>query len=147
MVSDVTYGGKTVLNTHHVTCSFTKGMLFIFCYSQNLGNYPLYYILENSGLTTCIKRKTKQQWEALWYLLSKVFCFSGRFLWLCYDKYPCSCLSFFSPNSSWLWNIFSVSCTLLYLYSFWQFLLFIMQHVFSNCCDFWLPCGMQKSSS
>jgi len=85
---------------------------------------PLYYILENSGLTTWInplntqlnpichllallahhilhvsrirvKRKTKQQWGGLWYLLSKVFCFSGRFLWSCYDKCPCSCMPFF----------------------------------------------------
>lgn len=78
---------------------------------------------------------------------ARFFCFSGRFLWLCYDKCPCSCLPFFSPNSSWWWNIFAVSLTLLYLYSFWQFLVFIMQHVFSNCRDFWLPCGKQKSSS
>jgi hypothetical protein len=53
----------------------------------------------------------------------------------------------FSPNSCWWWNIFTVSLTLLHLYSFWQFLIFIMQHVFSNCHDFWLPCGKQKNSS
>jgi hypothetical protein len=57
----------------------------------------------------CIKRKAKQQWGGLWYLMSNFFFASVEGFCDHVMTCPCSCMPSFSPYSFWWWSIFAVS--------------------------------------